>query len=88
MPQTTPFHDRLIALNQTGIWKHWSGYLVAPRYQYSETDEYYAIRNAVALLDTSPLFKYVIQGEDAQPFLEKVLARDINECQINEAQYT
>ena len=88
MPQTTPFHDRLIALNQTGIWKHWSGYLVAPRYQYSETDEYYAIRNAVALLDTSPLFKYVIKGEDAQPFLEKVLARDINECLINEAQYT
>lgn len=88
MPQTTPFHDRLVPLNETQIWKHWSGYLVAPQYQYSETDEYYAIRNSASLLDTSPLFKYVIQGSGAVPFLEHLLARNIGDCDVGQAQYT
>jgi len=57
MPKTTPFHSRTEALNQPKIWDNWAGYLAAPRYQYSELTEYYAIRNAAALLDTSPLFK-------------------------------
>ena len=69
MPKTTPFHERLLPLNQTGIWKNWSGYLVAPRYQYSETEEYYAVRNSVAVLDTTPLYKYRIKGPDAQALL-------------------
>jgi len=88
MPKTTPFHDCLAPLNETGIWKHWSGYLVAPRYQYSTTVEYYAIRNAVALVDTSPLFKYRITGSDSLRFLETVMVRDITQCQPGSAQYT
>lgn len=88
MPKTTPFHPRLETLNQTGIWKHWSGYLVAPRYQYSETNEYYAIRNAVSLLDTSPLFKYRISGADAQALLMRLMVRDIRQCKTGRAQYT
>ncbi len=88
MPKTTPFHPRLAPLNETGIWKHWSGYLVAPRYQYSETDEYYAIRNAVAVLDTTPLFKYVIRGAEAEAFLRRLLARNISDCLPGQSQYT
>lgn len=88
MPKTTPFHARLEPLNQTKIWKHWSGYLVAPSYQYSETNEYYAIRNAVSLLDTSPLFKYRFTGADAQTLLMRTMARDIRKCKTGQAQYT
>lgn len=88
MPKQTPFHSRLEPLNQTGVWKNWSGYLVAPRYQYSTTTEYYAIRNSVALLDTSPLFKYKFSGSDAERLLSAVLARDIQDCGVNQAQYT
>ena len=33
-PRKTPFHSRVERFNQTGIWKHWSGYLIAPQYQY------------------------------------------------------
>ena len=76
MPRTTPFHARLQELNQTGIWKNWSGYLVAPSYQHSLVDEYYAIRNSVAILDTSPLFKYRFSGTDAKRLLEHVMARN------------
>ncbi|NQV32694.1 MAG: hypothetical protein HQ515_08375 [Phycisphaeraceae bacterium] len=77
LPKTTPFHECLAPFNETGIWKHWSGYLAAPRYQYSTTAEYYAIRNAVAVLDTSPLFKYRISGVDSVPFLQSVMITNV-----------
>ncbi len=88
MPKTTPFHERLDPLNQTRIWKNWSGYLVAPKYQYSITSEYYSIRNSVSLLDTSPLFKYRFTGSDAVQLLQRSMARDITKCKIGQAQYT
>ena len=88
MPKQTPFHNSLAPYLETGIWKHWSGYLVADRYQYSTIAEYYAIRNSVGVLDTSPLFKYRITGSDALSFLQKGLARDIAQCRVGAAQYT
>ena len=56
MIATTPFHERLAPLNQTGLWQHWSGHLAAVKYQMSEKFEYFAIRNAAGLFDTSPLY--------------------------------
>ena len=88
MPKTTPFHERLDPLNQTRIWKNWSGYLVAPKFQYSISTEYYAIRNSVSLLDTSPLFKYRFVGAEAIELLKHSLARDISKCKVGQAQYT
>ena len=88
MPKKTPFHDCVAPLNQPQIWKHWAGYLVAPNYQYSIASEYYAVRNAVGMLDTSPLFKYEISGKHAEEFLQVLLARDIRSCDPGQAQYT
>jgi aminomethyltransferase len=88
MPRTTPFQSRLEPLNHTGIWKHWSGYLVAPQYQMSLNAEYYAIRNSVSLLDTSPLCKYRFTGSDAPALLERAMVRDIGDCGVGRAQYT
>ena len=88
MIRTTPFHERLSALNETGLWEHWSSYLTATRYQSSDKFEYFAIRNAAGLFDTSPLYKYRIHGPDAERFLAGVLARDIRTCLPGHAQYT
>lgn len=88
MIRTTPFHERLAPLNETGLWGHWSGHLAAVKYQLSEKFEYYAIRNRVALIDTSPLYKYRITGPDAEAFLASVLARDVRACRDGQAQYT
>ncbi len=88
MPKITPFHARVEPLNQTGIWKNWSGYLVCPNYQYSVVTEYYSIRNAAAILDTTPLFKYRIQGAQAEDLLGYVLARDTRKCNTGTAQYS
>jgi aminomethyltransferase len=88
MIRTTPFHERTSALNETGLWEHWSNCLVAQRYQMSEKFEYFAIRNAAGLFDTSPLYKYRISGPDAERFLGGVLARDPRRCAVGHAQYT
>ncbi len=88
MALKTPFYPRLAPLNQPEIWQHWSGYLSAPKYQYSVLAEYYAVRDAVAVFDTSPLFKYRISGPDAEALLSIVLTRDIRTCAVGQAQYT
>jgi aminomethyltransferase len=88
MIRTTPFHERLSVLNETGLWEHWAGHLVATKYQMAEKSEYFAVRNSAAVFDTSPLFKYRIHGPGAERFLAGVLARDVRTCPAGHAQYT
>ena len=88
MIRTTPFHERTSALNETGLWEHWSNHLAAVRYSPSEKFEYFAVRNSVGIFDTSPLYKYRIAGPDAERFLGGVLVRDIRACRPGHAQYT
>ena len=88
MIRTTPFHERTAALNETQLWSHWSGTLAADRYQMSDKFEYFAVRNAAGVFDSSPLYKYRIAGKDAEAFLAGVLARDIRACPPGHAHYT
>jgi aminomethyltransferase len=88
MIRTTPFHERTDARNETQLWSHWSGHLAADRYQMSDKMEYFAVRNAAGVFDSSPLYKYWIRGRDATAFLAGVLARDIRACLPGQAQYT
>lgn len=84
----TPFHERTEALNSTGLWAHWAGYLSAPQYHHSEKFEYFAVRTSAGVYDTSPLYKYRIHGPDAERFLGRVLTRDIRTCRTGQAHYT
>src|SRR3954454_14354377 len=88
MVKSTPFHERLAALNRSGLWGHWYGHLSAPKYDMSVKHEYFAIRNGVGVFDSSPLFKYWIRGRDAERFLPGVLTRDIRACRPGQAHYT
>jgi len=88
MIRRSPFHERTSALNETGLWSHWSATLAADRYQMSDKFEYFAVRNAAGVFDSSPLYKYRITGPDAERFLAGVLARDIRTCSPGTAQYT
>ncbi len=88
MIRTSPFHERTSVLNETGLWEHWSSYLSATRYQVSEKFEYFAIRNAAGLFDSSPLYKYLVSGPDAERFLASVLTRDPRTLAPGRAQYT
>jgi len=54
----------------------------------SEKFEYFAVRNAAGIFDTSPLFKYRFTGSGAETFLAGVLARDPRTLEPGRAQYT
>jgi len=80
MPIATPFHSRTSVLNENHEWRDWSGYLSAGIYEPSFEREYYAIRNAAALIDISPLYKYDIKGPDSSRLVNKIITRDISKC--------
>lgn len=84
----TPFHERTARLCQPQNWRRWAGYLVAGSYELSLDREYWAIRNSAALIDSSPLMKYLIQGRDSARLLNHVVTRDIDKLQVGQAYYT
>jgi aminomethyltransferase len=57
-------------------WREWSGYFAAGAYHDSHVIEYNAIRQAAALIDVSPLFKYELRGPDAIRLVDRLITRD------------
>ena len=88
MPIPSPFHSRTAPLCESQEWRNWSGYLAAGLYEPAHEREYYAIRNAAALIDVSPLFKYEIRGPQAVTALNRILTRDITRCAIGQVMYS
>ena len=84
----SPFFDRTSQLNESQEWRRWSGYLSATNYELTHENEYFAIRTKAALLDITPLYKYLIQGPDAQWFLDRLVTRNINICKVGQVMYT
>jgi aminomethyltransferase len=87
MPQPTPFHARTSELCISYRWKDWAGYASVCRYGLSPEREYNAIRQAAALIDVTPLFKYDVAGPDAGRFLSRVLSRDVTKLKPGRVTY-
>ena len=88
MLRTTPFHPRTEPLCQARNWRRWSGYVAASSYELHHDREYWAIRNSAALLDVSPLHKYLISGRDAERLMDRVVTRDVARCALHQVLYT
>lgn len=88
MLRTTPFHSRTAPLCQARNWRRWAGYVVASSYELTHDREYWAIRSAAALLDVSPLYKYLIGGKDAARLLDRVVTRDVRRCAVGQVMYS
>jgi glycine cleavage system T protein (aminomethyltransferase) len=88
MPIGTAFHSRTQALCESMSWRDWSGYFAASSYEVHHDREYNAIRNAAALIDVSPLFKYRVSGKDATRLLDRVLTRDVPKMKVGQVAYT
>ncbi|HXM37069.1 MAG TPA: aminomethyltransferase family protein [Gemmatimonadales bacterium] len=86
--RTTPFHPRTAALSEGQAWRRWAGYVVASSYELSHDREYHAIRNAAALFDVSPLYKYLITGRDAARLLDRVVTRNVAKAKVGQVLYT
>jgi aminomethyltransferase len=86
--RTTPFHPRTGPLSEGQAWRRWAGYVVASSYELSHDREYHAIRNAAALFDVSPLYKYLITGTDAGRLLDHMVTRNIGKAKVGQVLYT
>ncbi len=84
----TPFHPRTAPLNRKLQWREWSGYLAASAYHDSHEIEYNAIREAAALIDVSPLYKYLVSGPDSTRLVDRVITRDAGKLAIGRVYYT
>ena len=87
MPIGTAVHERTLPLCTSLNYREWSGFYAVSVYETHHEHEYNAIRNASALIDVTPLFKYLVTGRDATKFVNRVLARDINKVSMNQVIY-
>jgi aminomethyltransferase len=88
MLKTTPFHSRTAPLCVSHAWRRWAGFVVASSYELAHEREYHSIRSSAALLDVSPLYKYLVRGRDAARLLDRVVTRDVVRAKAGEVLYT
>ena len=88
MPIGTCFHPRTSALCESMSWRDWAGYFAVSSYEVHHEREYNAIRNAAALIDVSPLFKYRVTGGDAVRLVDRITTRDARKMAVGQVAYT
>jgi len=87
VPIGTAVHERTLPLCQSLNYREWSGFYAVSVYETHHEHEYNAIRNAAALIDVTPLFKYMITGHDATRFVNRLITRDINKVNVGQVIY-
>src|SRR5687767_1198742 len=88
MPIGTALHERTLALCESLNYREWAGYYAVSAYEGHHEHEYNAIRNAAALIDVSPLFKYLVTGADAVRFVDRLITRDVSRMDVGQVYYT
>jgi aminomethyltransferase len=83
---TTPFHARARALSQVDQFVAWAGYSTVDVFTTAE-QEYFAIRNACAVYDLTPMVKYRIAGAGAEAFLNRLVTRNITKLKSDRVSY-
>jgi aminomethyltransferase len=84
----TAFHPRTSSLNRKMQWREWAGFFAASVYADHHDIEYNAIREAAALIDVTPLYKYLVRGPDAMALVDRVITRDATKLQRGQVFYT
>ena len=82
----SPFHKRQAALNIRDSWSVWNGYKFA-NYYYDAEYEYFCVRNTCGTYDICPMQKYLIEGNDAETMLNRMVTRDITKLRQNRVTY-
>jgi aminomethyltransferase len=88
VPVGTAFHPRTFPLCESLNYREWSGYYAVSVYETHHEHEYNAIRNAAALIDVSPLFKYLVTGPDATRLVNRVITRNVEKMAVGQVYYT
>jgi aminomethyltransferase len=88
MPVGSAFHARTAPLAASLSYRDWAGYYTVSSYETHHDHEYNAIRNACAVIDISPLFKYRVHGPDATRLVNRVITRDAARLRVGQVWYT
>ena len=84
----TAFFERQRELNTKLSWSEWSGYHAAAVFADFVDIEYNAVREAAAVIDVTPLYKYEVSGAGAAALLDRVVTRDISTMALDQVIYT
>src|SRR6516225_3951811 len=87
MPIGSAVHERTFALCESLNYREWSGFYAVSVYETHHEHEYNAIRNAAALIDVSPLYKYRLTGPDATRLVDRIITRDIRKVAVDQVIY-
>jgi glycine cleavage system T protein (aminomethyltransferase) len=88
VPIGSAFHERTHRLCESLNYRDWSGYYAVSAYETHHEHEYNAIRNACAIIDISPLYKYRVSGRDATRLINRIITRDANKLSVGQVYYT
>jgi aminomethyltransferase len=88
MPIGSAFHERTHALCESLNYRDWAGYYAVSAYETHHEHEYNAIRNACAVIDVSPLYKYRVAGRDAARLIDRLITRDVKKMAVGQVYYT
>jgi aminomethyltransferase len=88
VPIGSAFHERTLQLCESLNFRDWAGYYAVSSFETHHEHEYNAIRNACALIDVSPLFKYRVSGPDATRLVDRVITRNAGKLAIGQVYYT
>ncbi len=88
MPIGSAFHERTLPLCESLNYRDWAGYYAVSAYETHHEHEYNAIRNAAAVIDVSPLYKYMIAGRDATRLVDRLITRDATKIGVGQVVYT
>ena len=88
MPIGSAFHDRTFPLCESLNYRDWAGYYAVSAFEAHHEHEYNAIRNAAALIDVTPLFKYIVDGHDATKLVDRLITRDATKLAVGQVIYT
>ena len=85
----TAFHPRTAPLNRKMQWREWAGYFASSVYADFHDIEYNAIREAAAVIDVSPLYKYRRHRARTRIRLaDRVITRDATRLKVGQVYYT
>jgi aminomethyltransferase len=88
VPVGSAFHARTLELCESLNYRDWAGYYAVSAYETHHEHEYNAIRNACALIDISPLYKYRIDGAGATRLVNRIITRDASRMAVGQVYYT
>ncbi len=87
LTRETGFHPRSSALTRN--FSEYQGFWLANSFTNSgAVDEYWACREAVAVIDLSPLRKYEVTGPDAEELVQTCLTRNVRKLSDGQVSYT